>query len=359
MRTIDRYIAATVGIGFLAAAAMLLPLFGFLDLIAELDDVGEGSYKLSQALLVTMMLLPRRAVELGPFIALLGGIVGMGQLSVNSELTAMRAAGLTVTRIAMPALGAGLALALGLAAADQYVVSPMQQKALQQRKQAVSGMQDQLSGNVLWVRTDRQILRVGELRAGRVPVDVEVFTFAEDDSLQEYIHAARADVSKSGGWLLYDVQIKHWTDKTTIAEHMDQMNWQSIISAKRLDELVLPTTSLSPRQLYRYVNDLHRMGQPAAAYEVALWQKIGAPILTAAMILLAVPFTLSSGRDLALGGRLILGAASGLAVYLANQVAGATAVLFELSPPLAGVLPATVMLVLTLLLLRRPDLRPG
>jgi lipopolysaccharide export LptBFGC system permease protein LptF len=77
------------------------------------------------------------------------------------------------------------------------------------------------------------------------------------------------------------------------------------------------------------------------------------------MILLAVPFTLSSGRDLALGGRLILGAASGLAVYLANQVAGATAVLFELSPPLAGVLPATVMLGLALLLLRRPDLRPG
>ncbi len=126
MRTIDRYIAATVGIGFLAAAAMLLPLFGFLDLIAELDDVGEGSYKLSQALLVTMMLLPRRAVELGPFIALLGGIVGLGQLSVNSELTAMRTAGLTVTRIGMPALGAGLALALGLAAADQSVVSPMQ-----------------------------------------------------------------------------------------------------------------------------------------------------------------------------------------------------------------------------------------
>ncbi len=338
----------------------MLPLFGFLDLIAELDDVGEGNYRILQALQVTMMLLPRRAVELAPFIALLGGIVGLGQLSVNSELTAMRAAGLTVTRIGVPALAAGLALALAMAAADQFVVSPMQQKALQLRTQAMSGMQDQLSGNVLWVRSGRQILRVGELRTGRVPVDIEVFRFREDGSgLEEYMHAARAEVGRSGTWLMQDVRIKRWSATGATAEHQNEVTWQSIVSGKRLDELALPTTSLSPRQLYRYVKELRRTEQPAAAYDVALWQKIGAPILTAAMILLAVPFTLSSGRDLALGGRLILGAVSGLAVFLLNQVAGAAAVLFQLSPPLAGLLPASIMLLAALLLLRRIDSRPA
>ena len=48
-----------------------------------------------------------------------------------------------------------------------------------------------------------------------------------------------------------------------------------------------------------------------------------------------------------------------IAKYREMLADGNPAVLFELSPPLAGVLPATVMLGLALLLLRRPDLRPG
>lgn len=359
MRIVDRYIARTVGIGFVAAAALLLPLFGFLDLIAELDDVGEGSYRMGDALAVTAMLLPRHAVELGPFIALLGGIIGLGQLSVHSELTALRASGLSMTRIGIPALGAGLLLALALATADQFIVSPLQQTALQKRTQAISTMQDQLKDGVLWVRTGNQILRVGELRSGSVPVNVEVFRFDVENRLEEYIHAAYAEVRPDGMWQLHDVQLKHWSAAGTTARSLEELAWSSIVSARQLDELALPTTSLSPQQLYRYANDLRRMKQPVATYDVALWQKIGAPILTAAMVLLAVPFTLSSGRDLALGGRLVLGAASGLAVYLLNQVAGAAALLFQLSPQLTGVLPATLILLAALILLHRIDRRPA
>ncbi|STI88442.1 putative permease [Escherichia coli] len=42
---------------------------------------------------MVLMTLPRTLVELSPFIALLGGIVGLGQLSKNSELTAIRSTG--------------------------------------------------------------------------------------------------------------------------------------------------------------------------------------------------------------------------------------------------------------------------
>lgn len=352
---VDRYIARTIGMGFVAAAALLLPLFGFLDLIDELDDVGQGSYRMWQALQVTAMTLPRRAVELCPFIALLGGIAGLGQLSMNGELTALRAAGLATARIGMPALAAGLGLAMTLAAADQFVVSPLQQKALHWRMQALSTTQDQLTGSVLWARDGRQILRVGELRAGRIPVDIELFRLGEDSRLEEYVHAGYAEIRQGGWWQLHDVLFKRWTAAGQTTEELAELPWQSIIPAKRLDDLTLPAASLSPRQLYRYIQDLRRMGQPAAVYAVALWQKIGAPILTAAMILLAVPFTFSRGRDLALGGRLALGAIAGLAVYLINQIVGAAAVLFQLSPPLAGVVPAAILLIAALALVGRLD----
>ncbi|HAZ6608574.1 TPA: LptF/LptG family permease [Escherichia coli] len=94
MNVFSRYLIRHLFLGFAAAAGLLLPLFTTFNLINELDDVSPGGYRWTQAVLVVLMTLPRTLVELSPFIALLGGIVGLGQLSKNSELTAIRSMGL-------------------------------------------------------------------------------------------------------------------------------------------------------------------------------------------------------------------------------------------------------------------------
>ncbi|STP70281.1 putative permease [Escherichia coli] len=80
---------------------------------------------------MVLMTLPRTLVELSPFIALLGGIVGLGQLSKNSELTAIRSTGFSIFRIALVALVAGILWTVSLGAIDEWVASPLQQQALQ------------------------------------------------------------------------------------------------------------------------------------------------------------------------------------------------------------------------------------
>lgn len=80
-----RYLVRNVFVGFGAAAALLIPLFTTFDLISELDNVSAGGYRWTQAVAVVLMTLPRRLIDLGPFIALLGGIVGLGQLAVSQE----------------------------------------------------------------------------------------------------------------------------------------------------------------------------------------------------------------------------------------------------------------------------------
>ena len=79
MTIFSRYLMRNVFIGFAAAAGLLIPLFTTFTLINELEDVTPGGYRWQQALLVTVMTLPRSLVDLGPFIALLGGIVGLGE----------------------------------------------------------------------------------------------------------------------------------------------------------------------------------------------------------------------------------------------------------------------------------------
>ena len=87
MTIINRYLAFQVVMGLGIATAVLLPLFGFLDLLDQLDDVGKGTYRVTDAFLHTGLLLPRRFIQLAPFIALLGNVIALGRLAVGSELT--------------------------------------------------------------------------------------------------------------------------------------------------------------------------------------------------------------------------------------------------------------------------------
>lgn len=118
MNVFSRYLIRHLFLGFAAAAGLLLPLFTTFNLINELDDVSPGGYRWTQAVLVVLMTLPRTLVELSPFIALLGGIVGLGQLSKNSELTAIRSTGFSIFRIALVALVAGILWTVSLGAID-------------------------------------------------------------------------------------------------------------------------------------------------------------------------------------------------------------------------------------------------
>src|SRR4051812_47770897 len=108
MTIINRYLALQIVMGLGIATAVLLPLFGFLDLLDQLDDVGKGTYQVKDAFLHTALLLPRRFIQLAPFIVLLGNVIALGRLAVGSELTALRVAGLSPTRISLAPLAVGL-----------------------------------------------------------------------------------------------------------------------------------------------------------------------------------------------------------------------------------------------------------
>lgn len=360
MKIIDKYILRNVFLGFAAAAALLLPLFSTLDLVGELDDISEEGYRLKQAIEVVLMTVPRRAVELGPFIALLGGIAALGQLSLTQELSVLRAAGISATRIGFTTLLAGLTLALALGGLDEFLASPLQQKALQIRAHATATPEkERKKESSIWARKDGQVVRIGSLRAGRIPSRVEIFRFDGEDRLEEYIFAEYANIQSDGIWQLHNVQLKRWTNDEESVQQLDQLPWRAILPDTRLDEVSLPAESFSAQQLRRYVQFLQHTGQPATQYEIALWQKLGIPILTLAMILFAVPFTFGPVRSTGLGSRLALGAIMGLLVYVTNEIVISLGLLFKLNALVIGVAPALIMLGVAMVIVHRFDQGPA
>ncbi|PXB84957.1 LPS export ABC transporter permease LptG, partial [Pseudomonas aeruginosa] len=96
MVKLDRYIGVTVFVAILAVLGVILGLALLFAFIDELNDIS-ASYGIGDALRFIFLTAPRRAYDMLPMAALIGCLVGLGTLASNSELTIMRAAGVSLS----------------------------------------------------------------------------------------------------------------------------------------------------------------------------------------------------------------------------------------------------------------------
>ncbi|MGI9228759.1 MAG: LptF/LptG family permease, partial [Gammaproteobacteria bacterium] len=187
MTTLDRYLARQITGGVIIAAIILLPLFGFIDLVEQLDDVGEGFYQVKDAFYFTLLMTPRRLIQLMPFIALFGNVIALGRLAVHSEIICMRATGLSPLRISKTPLQIAIYILVLMVVAEQYAAPVLEQKAHGHRSEALS-QSTQLGENLgIWARDANHILRIGDRLHAASLLDVEIFNLDERGFLHDYI----------------------------------------------------------------------------------------------------------------------------------------------------------------------------
>ena len=352
MRTINLYLTRQISGGLITSTAVLIPLFGFLDLVEQLDDVGEGFYRVDDAFRYVFLMIPRRFIELTPFIALLGNVMALGMLAVNRELIAMRSAGISPARISYSSLTVGLALLFFIGILEQFVAPPLQQKAVALRSEALSKSTELGKDLGIWTRDERHILHIGATEHGRRADVVEILKLDDSGLMVEYIYAEHADILNRNEWVLHGVTRKTISENQINSERIDSLIWTPFLDPAQIATLTKPAESLSLTNLYLYVNYLQGTGQEADAYSLALWRKIGGGLTTIAMVLLSVPFVIGSVRT-GLGNRLVFAGIMGIGVYLLDQIIANAGLIFTLSPPLIALTPGILLICVAIFWLHR------
>ncbi|MGH8277069.1 MAG: LptF/LptG family permease, partial [Steroidobacteraceae bacterium] len=100
MSVLDRYMVRAILGAVLLVMGVLLVLGGLFVFIDQQDDIGIGHYTAVSALWYTLLNLPQQAYELLPITVLIGSLLGLGSLARGSELTVVRATGVSIARIA-------------------------------------------------------------------------------------------------------------------------------------------------------------------------------------------------------------------------------------------------------------------
>lgn len=352
MRILDRYIGRSVLFSIFFTLVILLILVAFGSLIEELGDVGKGDYNTNDAFFYILLVLPRRIYEIFPAAALLGSLVGLGGLATHSELTAIRSAGVSLTRIIFSVLKASLAAMLLVLLVGEVIAPNTEQIAERFKAERISKQISIKSKYGFWARDGNSFVNIRKILPGLQLQDIYIYEFSPEQRLIVATHAGFAHYEQDH-WLLMQIKQSHFTEAGVVSRTMEQATWESMLSPSVLDVVVVRPTMLTIQGLYRYIKFMHDNGQEALRYEVALWSKIFNPLFTMVMVFFAVPFVFGLLRSVTMGQRIFVGTLIGFIFFLINRMFGHLAVVYNINPLIAAALPGLLFLVLGLWFARR------
>ena len=351
MSILDRHIVRTILGAVLLVMMVLLVLSGLIVFISQQGDIGVGHYTLADALWFTALNLPEQAYELLPITALLGSLIGLGTLASGSEITVIRATGVSVARIAGAALiAAGLLMGLE-AAVGEFVAPQLQEVANQQR---VFSQYDTISfggGTGAWVRDGDLILNVARQSGSRQFGGMQVFELSPQHRLLAIGRAAQATAAGHHKWLLGDYSASRFEGDRVIVRPPGDKILTSNVTAGFLGFAVQDPEQMTLHSLWDLIGYLHANSVDAGQYVFAFWSRIARMVAIAFSVLLAVPFVLGSMRSAGAGTRTLLGLAIGIGFFLLQRLIESGTIVFHLDPVILAWLPTTLLATVTLLLL--------
>lgn len=352
MKTLDRYIGRVVLVHSGVVLMVLLAIYVFMSFMNEIEYVGRGTYHFANALAYVAMLIPRQAYELFPMVALLGAMLGLGSLASTSELTVIRAAGVSVRRITFSVFKIGLVMVLIAVVMGEVVAPPLEKYARVQRTTLLAKNISIGADEGVWVREEQSFINIHRLLPTGVASGVRIYRFDDKHRLVEATAARRA-VYENGNWVLHNARTSIISDDTVKVVTARRQPWRAGLTPDVFRVAAVPPENLSAWDLYQYVVYLRSNNLDSHQYELAFWIRVVTPFATAGMVLLALPFILGSLRSVSIGQRILVGALIGIGFYLFNAIFSRFGVVYELSPFLSAVLPTVMVFGIWWLLMRR------
>jgi len=352
MTILQRYIAKTILTSTVLVLFILLGLYTFMDLVAELDDIGRGNYQLSDVLLYIMLSMPKRIYELLPIAALLGSVLGLGNLASQSELVVMRAAGISIQQINKAVMIVALVLMFIGLFIGEVVRPPAEQHARQAQSMAQTGTVGSRSMHGFWTRDGLHFNHIAQILPDGRFSGISIYEFDPENRLRIVTKAEEA-IYEDESWTLSNVVQSTLDEEGVRVRAVEYARWKSQLNPGMVNVVVVPPEFLPVWGLVKYINYLKNNHQAVQQYQMAFWMKIMMPISSAVMVFLAVPFIFGPLRSTPLGGRILAGALVGIGFHLFNDSFQHMGLVFGVLPWLAAAFPTVVFAVVGYFLMKR------
>jgi LPS export ABC transporter permease LptF/LPS export ABC transporter permease LptG len=350
---------------FFLYLGMIVSAFLVLLLVFTLFELlGDILRNQTPAIVVAEYLLnvaPYLLYTVAPLIMLLAVLITFGLMSRSNEITAIKATGTSVYRIAAPVMVAAGVLAAGLFFADQFYL-PHTNKRQEALHNQIKGKPPQT-----YLRPDRRWI-FGQHN------DIYYYQFFDADrdqfanltifqldpasfAITQRIHADRAHWGENMGRWIYEQGWQRILHGAAIAGYRTfDVSTFPLVSEppSYFKKEVKQYSEMNYEELRRYIRDLQQSGFDVVKLRVQLNKKLSFPLITLIMAVLAVPFSMSAAKKGAITG---VAVAVGIAVVytVVSRLFEAMGDISQLPPALAAWSPDLIFaLVGAYLILKIP-----
>jgi lipopolysaccharide export system permease protein len=349
MNRLSSYLIASVLKATALVALVLVAVASVLEFVGQLDDVGVGSYGVGDALVYVALRTPVKLFDVLPAAALIGSLLGLGNMAVHRELVVMRASGVSHVRLLGAAAAAGLVLFVVMALLGESLAPKLGSYARTARADAVLEEVDSASPRSDWVKEgDRYFIHLTQPESGEgVGQRVRLFELNGDRTLRRVVEGILVSTSGQQTWNLVDYAETSFS-ATGIASRTAPSMQQNYGFGREVVALTdVPAYLLELTELGRLIRDLESRGVDASAFLAAYWGRVAAAVSVVLMTMLALPFVLGSLRSVGAGARMAFGLVIGLAYYVLGELSINIGEVFSLDPIVAAWTPSAILFVVT------------
>ena len=322
--TLTWYLAKTFVTRILAVLVMLVLVLMMLDLLSNSGDIlaypGNGEAEL---LRYVSLRLPQLVARFLPYSVLLATIITLATFNQNSEVIAMKAAGLSAHQILAPLLlAAGLVALLSFAFNERIVTrATAALKVWEDVEYGPVPEQSSVRSNAYFTSGD-DILTAGSVIGAGPNIVMRNVTFYERDPRGMIRRQLRAETATwaDPGWsfaspVIFDVRTAEAQRSeapliVALELSLDQ------IELRRVDPDAQPLSELS-----RSIEALDEAGRRTAELKGKWWHKIAGPLSALLMPLLGAVAGFGLARSGQLFARAVIGMALGFAYFVVDNAA--------------------------------------
>ncbi|MCU0246617.1 MAG: LptF/LptG family permease, partial [Bryobacter sp.] len=318
---IDTYILTTFLFYFfllLSSFVLMTEVFTFFEL---LSDIVKNKIPMSRVLTYLVFLTPKLVYDSTPVSVLVAVLVTFGVLTKNNEVTAFKASGISLYRLAMPVLVASGAFSVLLFAFDHTILPDANRKQ--------DAIRDEIKGRPrqTYLRPDRKWImgRSGNriyYYKGYDPWEHVMVNVSVYDLDPATFHLTRIITAERARW---EPGLKNWVFQdgwrrtiqgTRVVDFQDFRG--ATATYAEIDEPpgyflkeVKLHTQMNFQELAGYISELRQSGFDTIRLQVQLQNKFAVPLFALIMAMISVPFAFLTGNRGAMAG---VGVSFGIAI---------------------------------------------
>jgi lipopolysaccharide export system permease protein len=297
---IDRYVAGQFLTTFLFSLASFASLFILINLVENLDRFMDKHIPLGTIVIYYLSGLPDTLLLTSPLSVLLAALFVTGKLSMQSELPALKSAGMSLSRLMKPFLLATMLITAANLVNSCYIDPALYNWSKGYERRYLNRQQDNNEGPLHIRESKSRILTVGQIAPDRnSATTVSLETFSENRLVSRIDADSLRIFSGDNRWVFYNTKTRTFSNGLeTLVTRPGAETLKLSLAANTFRMIDTDPDEMNIVQNYDFVRQKEQSGLPGLEKAtVKLHTKIALPLASMIIVMIGVPLSTKKKRS--------------------------------------------------------------